>query len=150
MIDVADKRLITAHKQNARISWVNLAEKVNLSASACQRRVEALQSAGVIKKFTVDLDPLAMGLTIHAFISVKVERQNVDTASAFRARITAYPEVQACYKLSGNIDYLINVAAADIKALSSFIDNKLLALEGVVDASSAIVLEDLECSGAVV
>lgn len=148
MIDAADKRLITALRENGRISWVNLAEKVNLSASACQRRVEALQAAGVIKKFTVDLDPLSMGQTIHAFINVKVERQNVDTANAFRARITSYPEVQACYKLSGNIDYLINVAAADIKALSSFIDNKLLALEGVVDASSAIVLEDLECSTA--
>lgn len=144
-----DKRILQALRQNGRISWVNLSKIVNLSASACQRRVEAMQVSGVIKRFTLDIDAAKMGQTIQAFIQVKVERQNIDTAHAFRKTVSSYPEVQGFYKLSGNIDYLVNVTLGDIKALSEFIDTRLLALEGVVDASSAIVLDELLCAPSV-
>jgi len=143
LLNESDARLIDALKANGRMSWVKLAKIVNLSPSACQRRVEALQASGIIRRFTVDLDDVKMGRPIRAFIQVKVERQNVDTASGFRETLISYPEVQGFYKLSGNIDYLVNVSFPDIQALSDFIDNRLLALDGVVDASSAIVLDDL-------
>jgi len=145
MIDNVDKRILSVLERDGRLSWVNLAKRVNLSPSACQRRVEALQSAGVIKNFTVQLDSYKMGQTIHAFIQIKVERQDVEKATRFRQTIASYKEVQACYKLSGNVDYLVDLTVADIRDLSHFIDNKLLALDGVVDASSAIVLEELDC-----
>lgn len=142
-MDIADKRIIRALRDDGRLSWVQLSALVNLSPSACQRRVEALQASGIIRRFTVDLDPLAIGATIHALIQIKVERQDTDTAIAFRDRISSYPEVSGFYKLSGNIDYLAHVHVADIPALSDFLDRRVLALPGVVDASSAIVLDDL-------
>jgi len=143
LLNESDDKLIKALTADGRMSWVNLAKTVNLSPSACQRRVEALQASGIIRRFTVDLDDPKMGRPIRAFIQVKVQRQDVETAIAFRKSLSAYPEVQGFYKLSGNIDYLVNVSFPDIQALSDFIDNQLLALEGVVDASSAIVLDDL-------
>lgn len=142
-LDEADKRIIRALNNDGRLSWVQLSSQVNLSASACQRRVETLQAAGVINHFTVDLNPIAIGAAIHALIQIKVERQDTDTALAFRERISSYPEVSGFYKLSGNIDYLAHVHVADIRALSDFLDERVLALPGVVDASSAIVLDDL-------
>jgi len=143
MLSEIDDKIISVLRKDGRISWVTLAKAVNLSPSACQRRVEALQASGIIRHFTVALDEAQMGRAIRAFIQVKVERQNVTTASAFRKRLSSYPEVQGFYKLSGNIDYLVNVSFPDIQALSDFIDRRLLALDGVVDASSAIVLDDL-------
>lgn len=145
MIDAADLRILALLRQDSRMPWVQMAERVNLSASACQRRTEAMRDSGVIARFTADVDASKIGLTIQAFVEIKVERQKTDRATAFRRRIASYPEVRAAYKLSGNIDYLVHILVADIAALSRFIDDKLLALDGVVDASSAIVLEDLSC-----
>lgn len=145
VIDATDMRILASLAQDARQSWVALSDAVSLSPSACQRRVEAMREAGVIERFTVDVNAHKVGLTIEAFIQIKVERQKTDRAQNFRRNIAAYPEVRAAYKLSGNIDYLVHIFVADIAALSSFIDLKLLSLDGVVDASSAIVLEALEC-----
>ncbi len=142
MLTKADRLIIRALSENARISWVNLGAEVNLSPSACQRRVESLQASGVIRRFTVDVDPAAVGQAIHAVVQIKVERQDVETARAFRARLSSYAEISGFYKLSGAIDYLIHLHVADIKALSDFLDTRLLALDGVVDASSAIVLAE--------
>lgn len=139
----ADIRILDILRQNGRISWTDMATIAGLSPSACQRRTEALRRAGVITGFTATIDRQKTGQSIHAFIHIKVERQKIDIAQAFRRRVRAYPQVQGFYKLSGAIDYLVDVYVADIAALSDFIDNKLLALEGVVDASSSIVLEEL-------
>ncbi|MGB0906850.1 MAG: Lrp/AsnC family transcriptional regulator [Maricaulaceae bacterium] len=144
-LTIADKRLLETLGENARISWVQLAERVNLSASACQRRVESMLSSGLIRKFTVDIDAESLGQAVTSIISVKVERQAVARANAFRDTVATYPEVRNFYKLSGSVDYMLTVTAPDIRALSDFIDNKLLAIDGVVDASSAIVLDDLPC-----
>jgi len=146
MIDATDKRLIAELMKDARISWVQLSERVNLSASACQRRVEALIAANIIERFTVAISPEMTGHNIQAVISIKVERQKVDSTQGFRERLKSYPEVHSFVKLSGSVDYQITVWVEDIKALSDFIDNKLLALNGVVDANSAIVLENYDCA----
>ena len=139
----ADRRILEALEMNGRLSWVALGQTVNLSPSACQRRVEALQAGGVIERFTVDTNARRRGLTVHAFVQLRVERQKVERAKALRAEIAAYPEVVGAWKLSGAVDYLIEVRVADIAALSLFLDEKLLGLEGVADASSSIVLEEV-------
>lgn len=146
MMDKANKKILSSLKEHGRMSWVQLAEQVNLSPSACQRRVEAMQESGVIKRFSVDIDYEKLGKRVHAFIHIKVARHDINTAKTFRKKISAYPEVQGFFKLSGNVDYMINVTLTDLRALSGFIDNQILALEGVNDASSAIVLEDFPCA----
>lgn len=103
-------------------------------------------AANVIEHFTVAIAPEKTGHNIQAVISIKVERQKIESAETFRQRIKSYPEVHNFVKLSGSVDYQITVWVEDIKALSHFIDNKLLALDGVVDANSAIVLENYECA----
>ena len=145
-MDKANKQILSVLKEQGRISWVQLGEQVNLSASACQRRVESMQELGVIKNFSVNIDHERIGKTIHAYIQIKVTRQDIKTAEAFREKISSYSEVHGFFKLSGNVDFLIDVWVNDIKALSGFIDKRILALNGVTDASSSIVLEELDTS----
>jgi len=142
MLSGIDRKIIRSLSDNSRVSWVHLGAEVGLSASACQRRVESLRASGVIRRYTIEVDPEAVGRPIHAIVQIKVERQDVETAREFRERLSSYPEISGFYKLSGAVDYLIHLHVADIGELSHFLDNRLLALDGVVDASSTIVLAE--------
>ena len=139
-----DKYVITilsTLQRDGRISWSRLAKRVNLSASACQRRVESLVDRGVIENFTVNLNEAALGYSVKAFVAVNIERQNTELAEDFRRRVRQHPQVQACHMISGNIDFMLEVVASDLDSFGQFIDGELLSLPAVKDASSSIVLK---------
>ncbi|MBT8100166.1 MAG: Lrp/AsnC family transcriptional regulator [Gammaproteobacteria bacterium] len=141
MIDKYDARILSELQRDGRISWSRLAERINLSASACQRRVEALQNRCVIENFTVNLDEAALGNHVKAFVAVNVDRQNTALAQDFRQKVLEHPQVQACHMISGTIDFMLEVVAIDLEAFGQFIDGELLGLPAVKDASSSIVLK---------
>ncbi len=120
--------------------WSHLARRINLSASACQRRVEALVAEGVIENFTVNLDEKALGHRVKAFVEVSVDRQSTDLAQEFRRKVVEHPQVQACHMVSGTIDFMLEVVAPDLESFGRFIDGELLSMPAVKDASSSIVL----------
>ena len=139
-----DKYVITilsTLQRDGRISLSRLAKRVNLSASACQRRVESLVDRGVIENFTVNLNEAALGYSVKAFVAVNIERQNTELAEDFRRRVRQHPQVQACHMISGNIDFMLEVVASDLDSFGQFIDGELLSLPAVKDASSSIVLK---------
>ena len=78
---------------------------------------------------------------MEAFVSVNVDRQDVRLVRNFRSAVTSYPEVQDCHMMTGQVDYLLRVVARDIKSYGRFIEEKILAMPGVKDASSSIVLD---------
>lgn len=143
-IDRHNARILKVLQEDGRISWTGLATRVNLSASACQRRVEALVESGVIRNFTVELDEAALGHSVKAFVAVNVDRQNTGLAEEFRRKVREHPQVQACHMISGTIDFMLEVVAADIEALGNFIDGELLTMPAVKDASSSIVLKEVK------
>lgn len=120
--------------------WSHLARRINLSASACQRRVETLEEEGVIENFTVNLDEKALGHRVKAFVEVSVDRQSTDLAQEFRRKVVEHPQVQACHMVSGTIDFMLEVVAPDLESFGRFIDGELLSMPAVKDASSSIVL----------
>ena len=140
-MDKFDARILSALQQDGRISWSRLAERINLSASACQRRVEALIDKGIIENFTVNLNEDALGHHVKAFVAVNIDRQNTELAQDFRKRVKEHPQVQACHMISGTIDFMLEVVAEDLDAFGNFIDGDLLAMPAVKDASSSIVLK---------
>ena len=139
-MDKADRKLLGLLLADGRISWKALAEQVNLSASACQRRVEALIAAGVVDRFTLRVNDARLGNGVKAFVEVNVERQDAGAAGNFRRVIEEHPKVQSCHMLSGSIDYLLEVVARDLDDFAGFIES-LLALPGVRDARSSIALK---------
>ena len=93
MIDQRDRNILRELQIDGRLSWVELAERVNLSATACQRRVQALVEKGVIDGISARIDPEALGYEVEAYVSVYVDRQDVELAQKFREAIRHYPEV---------------------------------------------------------
>lgn len=140
-MDKYDTRILSVLQADGRISWSKLADKVNLSASACQRRVESLLERGVIENFTVNLNEAALGHNVKAFVAVNIDRQNTALAQDFRKRVREHPQVQACHMISGTIDFMLEVVAKDLDAFGKFIDGDLLSMPAVKDASSSIVLK---------
>jgi len=144
MLDQTDRKILRELQTDGRLSWVDLAERVNLSATACQRRVQALLDEGIIDGIAARIDPEALGFEVEAYVSVYVDRQDVALAQKFREAIQHYPEVRACRMMTGQVDYLIRVVATDLKSFGRFIEEKILRLPGVKDASSSIVLDRIK------
>lgn len=143
-LDGIDRKILRELQQDGRISWVELGERVNLSPSACQRRVQALTDDGVITGFAARISPAAMGFEIEAYLSVRVERHDVMRAQEFRKAILAYPEVLTCRMMTGDIDFLLRVVAKDVQSYGQFVEQKILSLPGVTDASTSIVLDQIK------
>ena len=143
-IDRYDVAILSALQADGRMSWIKLGAAVSLSATAVQRRVRALEEAGVIERFTIALNRNLLGHDVHALVSVSIDRKEAKLANEFRKAISGYSEVQACYKLSGNVDFLLDIVSRDISAFGRFIEEKILSLAAVKDASSAIVLDTIK------
>jgi Lrp/AsnC family transcriptional regulator, leucine-responsive regulatory protein len=143
-MDKFDHHILRLLTREGRMSWVEMAQQVNLSASVCQRRVRSLQERGILRSFSAQVDPEALGYGVEAFVAVRVERQNVALARQFRTAITRYPQVQSCHLLSGDVDFMLRVVVRDLRALASFIQEQLLNVPGIKDASSSIVLERIK------
>lgn len=143
-LDATDTKIVRALQSDGRMSWVELSERVNLSPSACQRRVQALLDAGIIVGFGAKVDPAALGYDIEAYLSVRVERHDIERAKEFRRAIANYPEVLTCRMMTGDIDFLLRVVAKDVRSYGRFVEEKILSLSGVTDASTSIVLDHIK------
>ncbi len=143
-LDQYDTRILNLLKSDARMSWSKLAERIHLSASAAQRRVQAMQEAGIIRYFTLAIDNMAMGQNVRAFVQVKIARHDGQATREFIDAVLTYPQVQSCHKISGNTDFMLNVLEKDLQSFSVFLEKRILYLPGVVDATSSIVLESIK------
>ena len=105
MLDQIDTKILRELQADGRLSWVELAERVHLSATACQRRVQAMFEKGIIDGISARINPEALGYEVEAYVSVYVDRQDVELAQKFRKAIRDYPEVQTCHMITGQVDY---------------------------------------------
>ncbi len=140
-LDRTDLRMLDELQRSGRIAVIELADRVALSPTACQRRLKKLEDSGVICRYAAVLDPAALGLGIEAFVRVAIERQSKDATQAFEAAIRARPEVRACYVMTGDLDFLLHVQVADLAAFAEFSMRVLIGLPGVRDVRSSLVLE---------
>lgn len=143
-MDKFDTKILALLQADGRMSWSELARRVSLSASACQRRVEALLENGVIRHFTVALDEARLGNQVKAFVAVNVDRQDTEMAQEFQRKVREHPNVQACHMISGSIDFILEVVAPDLASFGRFVDGELLGMPAVRDASSSIVLKEVK------
>lgn len=140
-LDRTDLRMLDELQRSGRIAVIELADRVALSPTACQRRLKKLEDSGVIARYAAVLDPAALGLGIEAFVRVAIERQSKDATQAFEAAIRSRPEVRACYVMTGDLDFLLHVQVADLAAFAEFSMRVLIGLPGVRDVRSSLVLE---------
>ena len=143
-LDRTDLALLALLQREGRISNAELAERVSLSASACLRRVQRLEQAGVLSGYAALIDPARVGLGLQAFVRVQLARHDAPAIAEFTDRINTWDEVVACHALTGDMDYLLHVVVQDLPHFSRFLLDHLLNASGVADVNSSFVLRTVK------
>lgn len=143
-LDRLDRRLLAILQQDGRVSNVDLAERIGLSATATAERVKRLTRAGVIAGYHARLDPQKIGLDMLFFVEVTLERTTADVFEKFDAAVRRAPEVLECHLIAGGFDYLVKARAPDMAHYRRFLGEVLLSLPGVRETHTYPVMEEVK------
>jgi Lrp/AsnC family leucine-responsive transcriptional regulator len=143
-LDAIDRRILTELQRDGRLPVVELAERVGLSATPCLRRLRRLEADGVIARYAALVDPRALGLGVQALVEVTLEDHSEAMVAAFEAAIRNRPEVLACFAVTGEMDFLLLVQAADLEGYSDFALRTLLRMPGVKGSRSSFIMQTVK------
>ncbi|MEP3073861.1 Lrp/AsnC family transcriptional regulator [Maricaulis sp.] len=139
-LDSVDISILTELQDHGRLTNAELAERVGLSASACHRRVKALEQAGVIDRYVAILSEKALGRGITVYVQVTLDNQKRETLVAFEEAVETVPEVMECYLMSGDADYLVRVLVRDANDYERVHREVLSGLPGVARLVSSFTI----------
>ena len=147
-LDHFDLALLEVLQRFGRATHQQLGEQIPLSPSQIGRRLQRLESAGVIDGYQVILRPEKLGLSVTAFTSLKLKHHGDSIIEQFQQQIELLPEVLECHAVVGDADYMLRIVSADLNALSTFVMKKLMRVPGVDSVRSNIVLTTFKRNGA--
>ncbi|WP_134726849.1 Lrp/AsnC family transcriptional regulator [Paracoccus luteus] len=139
-LDATDRRILSVLQKDGRISNADLAARVNLSASACHRRVQRLEEAGFIAGYVALLNPRSLGRTTTVFVEITLSGQADEVLDAFEKAVRTIPDVLECHLMAGTADYLVKVLAADTDDFARIHRQYLSRLPGVAQMHSSFSL----------
>lgn len=140
-LDATDARILTVLQKRGRISNADLSEEVNLSPSACHRRVQRLEESGVIRGYVALLDPKKMRRQAVVFVEITLQGQTEDVLDAFEREVARIPDVLECHLMAGTADYLLKVVAEDTEDFARIHRRALARLPGVSQMQSSFALK---------
>lgn len=154
-LDKTDRKILEILQADGRLSNQDVAEKVSLSPSPCLRRIKRLEEAGVIRQYVALLDPDKLGLGLLAYVNVRLEKHSEGGAANQRIPATSprfdfaqsvanWPEVVACYAMTGEMDFLLRVHVEDMDHFSRFMMGTLLRHPAVLDVKSSFALQRIK------
>jgi DNA-binding Lrp family transcriptional regulator len=147
-LDPTDRRILAHLQAHGRASNLELAEAVHLSPAQCNRRHRRLEERGFVRRYEARLDAGKVGLGVLAFVHVTMERGHIREVVKFRDVVSSLAQVQECYAVTGDFDYVLKVVARDLKALSDFLLGTLAQLPGVNGVRSSVCLDEVKCTSA--
>lgn len=136
----SDRKLLAALQQDVSLSQIELAERAGLSRTSVWRRVRELEDAGVIENRVALLNPRALGLQIHVLLSVSMVEHSDKVRRAFEQHVLDLPEVMACFSVSGDRDYVLQIISRNMESYNEFLNTKILHHSSVHSASSSFAL----------
>jgi len=139
-LDPIDRRILTELQADGRMTNVELAKRVGISAPPCLRRVRTLEEAGYIKGYHADIDARELGFEVQVFAMVRLQSQAEADLSAFEARCRAWPLVRECHMLNGEIDFILKCVALDLSSFQSFLTEELLRADNVASVKTSLVI----------
>ncbi|WP_235890687.1 MULTISPECIES: Lrp/AsnC family transcriptional regulator [Martelella] len=139
-LDEIDHAILKALQRNGRITNAELAETVGLSPSACSRRLDILEKNSVIESYTAKISADALGYKMVAIVHISLSGQFARTLAEFEDAVISCPNVLACYMVSGQYDYILRVAAKDLKDYERIHRDWLSALPHVAQINSSFAL----------
>lgn len=144
MLNRIDRNILRQLQRNARISFAELARQVGLSTTPCKERVKRMERQGVIRNYQAILNPQYLDAALVVFVQIRLNRTAQDVFEEFTRHVYDLPQVQECYLVSGNFDYLIKARVADMAAYRLFLGETLLTLPGVQESTSYVVMEQVK------
>jgi Lrp/AsnC family leucine-responsive transcriptional regulator len=139
-LDTVDRRLLAALQRKGRMSNAELSEKVNLSPSACHRRVQRMEAEGYIKDYVALLDARKMGMPTTVFVEITLQGQADEVLDAFEKAVARVPDVLECHLMAGTADYILKVVAEDTEDFARIHRQYLARLPGVAQMQSSFAL----------
>ncbi|SMP17297.1 Lrp/AsnC family transcriptional regulator [Shimia sagamensis] len=139
-LDQTDRRILTVLQKQGRISNAELAERVNLSQSACHRRVHRLEKDGYIKDYVALLDPRKLNVPTTVFVEITLSGQADEVLDAFEKAVSRIPDVLECHLMAGTADYILKVVAENTDDFARIHRQHLARLPGVAQMQSSFAL----------
>ena len=139
-LDDIDKKLLAELQAEGRVTNVDLARRVGLTAPPCLRRVRSLEEDGVIRGYHADLDPSKLGFAITVFAMVSLRSQAEEDLRAFENHIQALPEVRECHMLNGEIDFILKIVSRDLQSFQEFLTSKLTPAPNVASVKTSLTI----------
>lgn len=140
-LDKLDLRILARVQHNARLPAETIAAEVGLSAAAVQRRLKRMREAGVIRAELAQVAPASVGLPLTCLVGVELERESQQALDRFKTRIVTWPQVQQCYYVTGQSDFMLVVLCPDMAAYDAFTREALLADGNVRGFTTSVVLD---------
>ena len=139
-LDAIDRKILTELQGDGRMTNVELASRVGISAPPCLRRVRALEEQGFILGYHATVDARALGFEVQVFAMVGLQSQAEADLSAFEARCRDWPLVRECHMLNGEVDFILKCVAPDLSTFQSFLTEALTAAPNVISVKTALVI----------
>lgn len=139
-MDRYDRHILDVLQQDGRVSNKQLAERVNLSESACLRRVRALEDSGTIQRYVAMLSQDKVGVSGDVLVHIGLHREEQSELAAFEEAVRQIPEVMECYLMTGEFDYLLRVVVADMADFERIHKEELTRLPGVARVNSSVAI----------
>ena len=143
-LDNFDRKILEIVQADATLSAAEIGERVGLSQSPCWRRLNRLEQSGYIERKVALLNRQRLGLDVLVFATVKLTAHGRRSLPAFAEAIQAFPQVQECYTLTGEMDFLLRIVTEDVPAYERFFFDTLSQLPGVGEVHSSIVMSEIK------
>lgn len=138
--DRIDRQILALLQDDGRMTNVDLAERVGLTAPPCLRRVRALEEAGAIRGYHADLDAARLGFPITVFAMVSLRSQAEQDLAAFEKHVAAIPEIRECHMLNGEIDFILKIVAPDLRAFQDILTTHLTTAPNVAGVKTSLTI----------
>ena len=139
-LDEIDRKILAELQADGRMTNVELAKRVGISAPPCLRRVRTLEEAGYIRGYHADVDARELGFEVAVFAMVRLRSQAEVDLSAFEALCRSWPLVRECHMLNGEIDFILKCVAPDLSTFQRFLTDQLTAAENVASVKTSLVI----------
>jgi len=141
-LDPIDRKILAELQADGRMTNVELAKRVGISAPPCLRRVRTLEEAGLIHGYHADVDSRALGFEVQVFAMVGLQCQAEVDLSAFERKCQEWPLVRECHMLNGEVDFILKCVAPDLSTFQTFLTEQLTAADNVVSVKTSLVIRN--------
>ena len=146
-MDQVDRKLLTLLQEDCTLSIAQLAEQVNLSATPCWKRIQRLEAEGIIERRVALVNPEQVGLGLTVFVAIEAGDHSPEWLERFAAAVQTMPEVMEAHRMAGDVDYMLRVVTADLRAYDAFY-KRLIAAVGPKNVSSRMSMERVKATTA--